>query len=218
VGIPLTNTRTVFCYLITLLLFTPGDGLRAQKVQTANGFVIDANRPYVYLKFDHIGSGLPRDDSEPTARIRLRLTNNCRVAIIVSTYGLPEGSPKDKQGVMDDVVPNPEVGPIMILGTDTPAPSPSGKAQESATERSVGGMPRGYMSEAGSFQSVPPGQAMLFSVPINHVGKRWHFEIPFRFDLLTGKGFREPIVGGQPNMVIIYTISDLPPKQAQFEH
>jgi len=39
-----------------------------QAQATASGFVIDPNRPYVYLKFDHIGNGIQREESEPTSR------------------------------------------------------------------------------------------------------------------------------------------------------
>jgi Electron transfer flavoprotein FAD-binding domain len=77
-----------------------------QRLQPAktNNFVIDPNRPYAYIKFDHIGAGAQRSESEPTSRIWLLLTNNCRLSIIVHTYGVPEGSPKNEQGVMDRIV------------------------------------------------------------------------------------------------------------------
>ena len=34
---------------------------------------IESSRPYAYLKFDHIGAGRPRDDSEPTSRRMARV-------------------------------------------------------------------------------------------------------------------------------------------------
>src|ERR1700693_1105008 len=47
-----------------------------QTVATPNSFVIDPNRPYAYLKFDHIGPGIQRNEKEPRLRIWLRLVNN----------------------------------------------------------------------------------------------------------------------------------------------
>ncbi len=195
-----------------VLFITAGTRLQAQKGSQTKEFLIDPSRPYVYLRFDHLGPGIRRDESESPSRIWLLLTNNCRVPIIVSTYGVPEGSPKDEQGVMDEVVPNPEVGPIPLFGTGPQAQTPTSQGKESATENRAAEVPRGYMSEVGSFQSIPSGRATLFSVPINHVGKQWHLEIPFSFDLPRGKGFRDPSVGGEPKMAIIYTLYDLPPR------
>jgi hypothetical protein len=164
----------------------------------------------VYLKFDHIGPGTPRWKGDPSARIWLRLTNNCRVAITVNTYPVPDGSPKDEQGVMDMVVANEFSGiGYGIFSDGRVAPKPLTKPRPDE-------MPHDYWIEVGSFQSIPPDKALLFSVPTNHVGERWHFEIPFRFDFPKGNGkgngFRDPSVGGQPYMRISYSIGDIRPE------
>src|SRR5260370_6825815 len=79
--------------------------LQARVAGPAKDFIIDPNRPFVYLRFDHIGKGIPRDEDEPATRIWLRLTNNCGVPIVVSTFGVPPGSPKAEGGGMKEVVP-----------------------------------------------------------------------------------------------------------------
>lgn len=69
--------------------------LGAQNHGSPSSFVIDPNRPYVYLMCDHIGQGIPRDRSEPKTHIWLRVMNNSTVAIVVRENGTPDGSPKD---------------------------------------------------------------------------------------------------------------------------
>src|ERR1700688_3413551 len=76
----------VFSLAVSFCFASP----QSQKSGNRNSFVINPNRPYVYLKFDHIGKGIQRWESEPTSRIWLLLTNNCRLPITVNTYGLPD--------------------------------------------------------------------------------------------------------------------------------
>jgi len=73
-------------------------------------------------------------------------------------------------------------------------------------------MPGGYMMDVGSLVTIMPGKQILFSIPINHVSKRWHIEIPFEFDLPKGKGSRDPKVSLGPSMIIEYSMEDLPPE------
>lgn len=201
--------------LFVLWLSAFGIRVEGRKIDGTKNFKIDPNRPWVYLQFDHIGSGMPRSENEPATRIWLRLTNNCRVPIIVRTFGVPKGGPPDEQGVMDEVVANPSIsilgGIIVHPSTALPRPPAGDETQSSAQANQ---MPEGYWSEVSSSQSIPPGRAVLFSVPINHVSNTWHFEIPFEFDLpnTRGKTLRDPKVGGIPSMVITYTIGDLPPE------
>jgi hypothetical protein len=179
----------------------------SQAQAPAGAFVIDPNRPYVYLKFDHIGNGIQREEDEPTSRIWLRLTNNCRLPITVRTFGVPDGSPKDEQGVMDIIVAiePPRVTLIGVRSDGTVEPKPFVKARPDE-------LPHDYWAEVGSSQNIPPGTALLFSVPINHVGPRWDFEIPFDFEAVNGKYPRDPSVGGLPQMTFHYTMFDLPPE------
>jgi hypothetical protein len=192
-----------FSLAVSLCFASP----QAQKSGNGNSFVINPNRPYVYLKFDHIGKGIQRSESEPTSRIWLLLTNNCRLPITVNTYGVPDGSPKDEQGVMDMIVaiepPRVMFSGIMRDGTVVPKPFVKANPDE---------LPHDYWFEVGSFQSIPPGKALLFSVPINHVGPQWSFEIPFHFEVTKGKFPRDPSVGGLPQMAFHYTMYDLPPE------
>src|SRR5271156_2378847 len=88
--------------LCVLSMCSARPALQAQT--TASGFVIDPNQPYAYVKFDHIGKGVKRSDEEPDLRIWLRLTNNCRLPIMVRTTGVPDGVLKDETGVMDIIV------------------------------------------------------------------------------------------------------------------
>src|ERR1700733_517886 len=80
--------------------------VQAQTGQSPFPFVRDANRPFVYLKFDHVGTGVRRNDNEPPSRVWLQFVNNCNVPILLHAYGVPDGSPAGELGVMDDVVPN----------------------------------------------------------------------------------------------------------------
>jgi len=187
----------------------------AQSVGTMEKFLIDPNRPYVYLKFDHIGKGIPRSEREPTSRIWLRLVNNCHVPIIVSTFGIPEGSPKYEAGVMDKIVPVKTLGLVTIgqlpMAPLPPPLGPTAPEQKPSTKAMVDEMPSGYDAfDVGSFDVIPPGKAILFSVPTSHLSRQWYFKIPFRFDLPKRKGPWDPSVGGQPDMAISYSISDIP--------
>jgi hypothetical protein len=49
-------------------------------------------------------------------------------------------------------------------------------------------------------------------MPVNHLSKSWHVEIPFEFELPKGKGSRDPINGGIPVMAVQYSLWDLPSK------
>src|ERR1700723_1613391 len=146
----MTKTRAFELSLFTLLLCSVSVRLPAQS--TAEGFVIDPNRPYLYLKFDHIGRAIPRWKREPSTRTWLQLTNNCRVPVVVDTYAPPDGSPEEEQGVMDRVAAAAEIWgmghAITSAGTLVPKPLTKPRADE---------MPRDYSFEVGSFQSILPG-------------------------------------------------------------
>jgi hypothetical protein len=199
--------RVLAVYSLAVSLCFVSSNSQAQKTDDGSSFVIDANRPYAYLKFDHVGKGTQREESEPTSRIWLRLTNNCRLPITIRTFGVPDGSPKDERGVMDIIVaierPQGTGHVIMPDGTEPLLPIVKAKPED---------LPHGYWFELGSSQSIPPGRALLFSVPINHVGPQWSFEIPFEFEVAKGKFPRDPSVGGFPKMVFHYTMYDLPPE------
>lgn len=193
----------VFSLAVSLCFATPQS--QAQNNDKRRSFVIDLNRSYVYLKFNRIGKGPRRWDEEPDSRIWFQLVNNCRVPIIVETYAVPEGSPKDEQGVMDRIVANEPPSAYGMLHDGTVVP----KIWKKATPEEL---PHAYSFETGGLQSIAPGKSLLFSVAINHLGERWHFEIPFEFDIPKAKIPRDPIVGGLPYMVIEYTLAFFPPE------
>lgn len=78
------------------------------------------------------------------------------------------------------------------------------KARKDADVKELAERPTGYHHPVGSFDIIPPGRAIYFSVPINHVNKKWHFEIPFRFDLRV----RSPI--SSPYSYVAFYWNDLP--------
>jgi len=186
-------------------------GAQTEKNHRVSDFVINPNLPFVYLKIDHVGPGEPRNDDESNMRVWLQLINNCRVPIIVHTFGVPEGSPEYEQGVMYEVVANPPVFGAMVMHFPAGRPPKVGDQKETPpTRKNSDEVPRGYMLHVGSFQSLAPDEAILLSVPANHFDERWHLEIPVEFDLPKGEGHRDPRNGGLPKMVIEYSLADLP--------
>jgi hypothetical protein len=206
--------RLLRVFSLAVSLCFASSSSQAQKTDDGSSFVIDAKRPYAYIKFDHIGKGMQRGKDEPTSRIWLRLTNNCKLPITIQTYGLLEGSPKDEQGVMDIIaaIEPPKGMGYGMMRDGTVQPKPFVKARPDE-------MPHDYWFDVGSSQSVVPGTSLLFSVPINHVGPRWYFEIPFHFEVTNGNFPRDASIGGFPEMSFHYTMSDLPPEaQREVEH
>jgi hypothetical protein len=89
-------------------LYAPAmDSAESRSVPPIKDFLIDPSKPYVYLETDHIGPRKPGNEHEPNTGIYLRLKNNCRLPIIVSTFGGPIGGTDGEVGVMDEVVLNP---------------------------------------------------------------------------------------------------------------
>lgn len=211
------KTHSRLMYLLPLLS-AAAVCAQTQKTHASSDFVINRSRPFVYLKTDHVGQGEPRSEDEPGLRVWLRLVNNCRVPIIVHTFGVPEGSPRYEQGVMYEVVANPPVfgGVQMYMPSPSTPHQPHGvtepKEQSAPTQTESDETPSGYMFHVGSFQSLAPGEQVLFSVPANHFDSRWHIEIPIEFDLPKGKGSRDESIGGLPKMTVDYSLWDLSPQ------
>jgi hypothetical protein len=161
-------------------------------------FLVDANRPFVYLRFDHAGS-IPSEEGGGTeARFWFRLTNNCSVPIRVRTFGAPHGAGEDEEGVMYDVVRTAESQPRIIFNNQVPAPTEPGE------------MPRGTMFDVSSSDTMGPGEMILFSIPANSLDKRWHVEISFEFAPRKSKGTWDPKIGGWPSTRLEYYWDDLP--------
>jgi hypothetical protein len=196
--------RTCVIFAMVLLSVSAWSQLKNQTSAPPIPFVIDQNRPYVYLLFDHMGAGERFSDDEPPKRVWFRFVNNCGVGVGLRTFGVPEGSPKDEVGVMHDVVKDvPKFG---VIHVNDPSDLNRGSSDLHRNEK----MPMGYDADVSSSASIPPGQSVLFSVPVTHLGKSWHIEIPYKLDLPSGKGPRHPAVGGEPRMVLLYYVWDLP--------
>jgi len=79
-------------------------------------------------------------------------------------------------------------------------------------------MPLGYPPfDVVSTVTIPPGGNVLFSVPVNFVTKKWHFEISFGLDSeQPGEGipeqlaFVDPGVRGSVELTLSYGFYDLP--------
>jgi hypothetical protein len=66
-------------------------------------FVINPNRAYLYIQFDHFGPGEPRNEHEAPNRVWLRLVNNSTISIGIRVNGFPEGhQPSDEVAIMDE--------------------------------------------------------------------------------------------------------------------
>lgn len=170
-------------------------------------FILNRERPFIYLQFDHVGKGARFNENEPPYRIWFRLVNNCRVPIVIRTFGVPEGSLVGEVGLLHNVIANPSSngasgGSILSSGA---SPTPAGSPAVPAT------MPNGYDADVSSTATLRASESVLFSTPINHLSGTWHIEIPFRFDPPHKRpSHYEENIGGQPHMTIGYWLSDLP--------
>jgi hypothetical protein len=224
--------------------------LQAQKAehgasadQTAQTFRIDPRWPFVYLKFDHIGQGTRMNDQEPSTRIWLHLINNCRLPIVVNGGGQVEGGLKGEIYVDNAVRPNPPSNLVVFSQIEPDSPPISTtltepgqqtshkkpvnlQPQSKPTGDAEARMPAGYPSmDIVSTETIMPGTSVLFSVPVNFVTKKWHFEIIFHLgseasdrQIPEGPAFVNPDVRGQVEMILSYNFWDLPEEhQAEVE-
>lgn len=206
-----TRIQFLVALCLPLLLIATPD-LQIQASHSTTSFVIDDTRPFVYVEFDRIGPGAPWSKDESTTRIWLHLRNNCRVPITVLANGVPDDSPKDEVGLMYDVVEDPPSRIIVVRDTlQKTARKPQAASEKDAAVSEVEEMPRGRLADFGSSISIPPGKAILFSIPTNHISERWHIDIRFQFDLPSAKKWcRDPRVSVGPDLSITYGIWDLP--------
>lgn len=176
--------------------------------QAKPDFVIETNRPYVYLVFDHMGEGPSFADGEPRARIWFRLVNNCRVPIRLRTFGAPKsaGEPVGSFASKKDV----EVGILLNVVKDEEGFRVISDKEPPQSEKDFSKMPIGYVADFSSASTVGPSQSLLFSVPTNFLGENWHIEIPYQFEV-PNKCCRPENIGGEPRMVLSYSFWSLPP-------
>ena len=179
------TTRAVFVS-ITLLL---GSAAGAPAQISPRNFEIDGSKPYVYIRFDHLGDRKPVNDWESAKGLWLRLVNNCRLPIQVSVLGPGTGDPG--VALNFEVVPN--AGRF--------APDPGQKKQ----------MPSGYAADIGTLVTIPPKGDLLFSVPAESVTEHWFIQVRFQFALPEPKSIKgEPSGSYEPYSVVDFTRYNIP--------
>ena len=62
------------------------------------------------------------------------------------------------------------------------------------------------MFHVASLITIGPGEEILFSLPVNHLNKNWHIEIPFNFELPQGKGPRDPLNRRAPHGYSLFNV------------
>jgi hypothetical protein len=143
--------------------------------RSTQDFVIDQSKPYVYLKFDHIGPRKPIQNGESNTGLWLRVINNCRIPIAFQSFSMPPGVPG--LGLMDEVVENEP----MLQTYSTPEEGRETQRREKL--RKLKHKPKGYSSETAGVVRVQPGTDVLFSVPLNHVDDDWYMRVKFALEL-----------------------------------
>jgi hypothetical protein len=141
----------------------------------ARTFVIDQSKPYVYLKFDHIGPRKPILKGEDSTGLWLRVVNNCHIPIVFASFNMPIG--EHGMGLMDEVV---ESEPMLQISSSPEEPKESKRRAELRNSKHK---PDGYSSETAGVVRVQPGNDILFSVPLNHVDDDWYMRVRFALDL-----------------------------------
>jgi hypothetical protein len=160
---------------LVLLFAVLSGSLFAQDIKS--NFVLDKSKPYVYLRFDHIGPRKPIESGEGSTGLWLRVVNNCRIPIVFASSAAPEGEP----GVVidDEVIPDEPM--MQIFSTPEEGAEIERKARE--REQELKHKPQGYESEVSGVVRLQPGEETLFSVPLSHVGEYWFMRVKFALDL-----------------------------------
>jgi len=160
--------------LLRCLLLFAATSLFAQTVNVPD-FVIDRSKPFVYLKFDHIGSRKPVQNGEASTGIWLRVVNNCRIPIVFASFVMPKGNPG--VGLMDEVVETEPTFQIFHSAEEEKEYRQHERLRKSKQR------PVGYAFETAGVVRVQPGEEILFSVPLNHVDADWYMRVKFALDL-----------------------------------
>lgn len=191
--------RCIFWAFVVLVFVGVTTSQNAGKTvpQRQASFLLDRNKPFVYIEFLRVGKREPLREAEVSTGMWLKIVNNCRVPIEFMAYG----------GNANEATPNEEVVYDEYQGVvvTTPAGQQSPPPQRPRSE-----MPGGYMSDVGSNYILDSGKSLTFSVPINHVAQDWHIEIPFDFALPN-----TPCC--QPKMSAVFFLDEVPKEyRAQF--
>jgi hypothetical protein len=145
-------------------------------------FTLDTSKPYVYIKFDHIGNRMPSNEGEEPKGLWLRLVNNSKLSITLSTFDLGTG------------VPGVGLNYLVVPAGGVHAPDEKERTQ----------IPTGYNFHVGTAVTILPGHDLLFSVPLNSVSRYWYIQVRFDFVL---RPLKE---GYNPYSLVDFTWWDLP--------
>lgn len=180
---------------LLLMVLSVTSTIGAQDV--SSDFVLDPSKPYVYIKFDHFAFREPLREGEVPRGLWLRLVNNCRVPIEVLGYGFTDSN--DETGVLLQTevvsakptmmifegVPHAQIEPVVIpvLGQEEPPATRSETESASLLKQEEEEMPKGYAVDFATLLTIPPGEDLLFSVPVNHVQPSWYLRVRFNLQL-----------------------------------
>jgi hypothetical protein len=96
------------------------------------------------------------------------------------------------QGNLTDIFIWPNMNEAEVVGAEEAAKNPPRTSDKSGNGKRPHGYGNGHEPGPQVLRIVPPGGRVLFSVPVNHVGKTWHLEIPFRLALPNESRIRPP--------------------------
>jgi hypothetical protein len=140
-------------------------GVVSAQENLAIPFVLDEDKPYVYLVFDHLGPRSPIEPGESPRGLWFKFVNNCRVPVTIGAFDPGTGEPG--VGMVHEVVPIPVTGSAGISG--------SVRTPEATRTKP----PEGYSPEVFSLIIVEPGESVLFSVPFTHLNPQWFIRVQF---------------------------------------
>jgi len=146
--------------------------------QLSDRFVIDASKPFAYVKFDHVANRKQPSPNESPKSLWLRLVNNCRLPIAVRANGPEPGEPGvtiEYDVVQISIRGWPGQGRILDPFGSSPPSQVEATPDESAEP------PKGYSTEVASLLTIPPGGNLLFSVPLNAVSECRYLNGPKAF-------------------------------------
>jgi len=142
-----------------------------------SNFVIDQSHPFVFIQFDHVGPRKAAAEGEEPVGLWLRLINNCRVPVVVDTFDPGTGDPGTGMNY------------AVVLNENAPANAAH---------------PEGYSFHVVTSSIIWPGKNLLFGMPRNHLGPKWHIQVRFQFVLA------EPKSGIQPYSLASFFWVNLP--------
>jgi hypothetical protein len=162
---------------LSVLLFLLLVASASAQNKSGQDFVLDQSKPYVYLKFDHIGPRKPLQ-GEGNTGLWLRVVNNCSIPIVFESYNVDDDEPG--VGLADEVV---ETEPILQIFSQEEEKET--QRREKLRKSKLKHKPKGYSLEIYGTVRVQPGTDILFSVPLNHVDADddWYMRVKFALDL-----------------------------------